>query len=222
MHEGQTERKGVRRKSSQMAVNTCFAFANVCSNFVLHLRYLGTVHFESKLPVSNAIQFLFTLWLIQVIETLLYARTKSRLVSKYRQCHRIATPPNFRLTFDHCLNFLLVYPFVGSENKMSQQQSPVVYMAHHSMNVPIGVQIPPVAAGGLTGGQMPLPPPPKPPLNLQQPPGASVVPQGLPQPLPTLATSVPNTIAKSGHIPSLMSLPLGPTKKFPHNSEYRY
>ena len=89
------------------------------------------------------------------------------------------------------------------------------------MNIPpVGVQIPQAATGGLPGGQMPLPPPPKPPLNLQQPPAGNMVSQPIPQPLSSLTTSVPNNTAKAGQIPSLLSLPLGPAKKFSQNSEY--
>ena len=63
------------------------------------------------------------------------------------------------------------------------------------------------------------PPPPKPPLNLQQPAAGNVVPQSVPQQLPSLTTTAPSNPVNSGHIPSLMSLPLAPTKKFPHNSK---
>ena len=81
------------------------------------------------------------------------------------------------------------------------------------------VQIPQTTVGGLPGGQMPIPPPPKPPLNLQQPAAGNVVPQSVPQQLPSLTTTAPSNPVNSGHIPSLMSLPLAPTKKFPHNSK---
>ena len=119
-----------------------------------------------------------------------------------------------------CFNLFLFNPFIGSDSK-AQHQNSVVYIPHHTVNMPVPIPQA-AAAGGLPGGQMPLPPPPKPPLNLQQPSAGNVVPHALPQQLPSLSTTAApnNPVNNSGHIPSLMSLPLAPAQTFPHNSKY--
>ncbi len=98
----------------------------------------------------------------------------------------------------------------------------VVFVPHHNVSLPVGVQMPAgVAAGpGLPGGgaQVPLPPPPalglQPPLASAAPPPGALVP---PHPNPPI---VPNSTPNGGHIPSLLSLPVAPPKSFTQNSEY--
>ncbi len=125
---------------------------------------------------------------------------------------------------------------VGSEAKVppQQPQHSVVFIPHPGLGLTPGVQMAPAAAtaGGLPGGgaQIPLAPPPKPPLSLQAAPAPAALvppPAVVPQPLPpppalTPAPVVPTSNTQNGgQIPSLLSLPVAPTKDFTQKRKYR-